>query len=357
MIQLCSDPAILDRHLISSKASLLEALGKLNRLRPLDSMTLFAIDETGQLVGSLTDGDIRRRLLISQNLEETVSFAMNPQPKHLRHGKMLLHNIVSLRDESGIGILPVTKDERTLVELIDLREFRSFVPVHAVLMAGGEGQRLRPLTSNCPKPMLEVAGAPILQHTVERLRLYGIRRITVCVRYLSEQITSYFGDGSAFGVEMDYVHEDDPLGTLGGACGICYEHEDVLVMNADIITNIDFEDFFLFHERTASLATVASFQRTISIPCAVLGADDFTVESIEEKPEYAFWCNAGVYLFKAHSLAALAMKDTLHATDAMTLIREDGGQVSLYPMYAYWKDLGTVTDLTQARHEFPYIKF
>lgn len=352
-----SDSGTLERHLVHHTASILSALRQLNSLRADDSMTLFVVDDDRRLQGALTDGDIRRRILHSADLSECAGLAMNANARFLRLSEFSLPQIVSLRDEVGIEILPVTESDTSIVDILDLRRLRSVVPVHAVLMAGGEGQRLRPLTANCPKPMLEVSGLPIIRHTVERLKLYGVRRITICVRYLAEQITEYFGDGQRFGLTIDYLNEREPLGTLGGACQLKYDHQTVLVMNADLITNIDFEDFYLFHTRTRSDATVASFQRKISIPFAVLGVDEFSVNTIQEKPDYEFWCNAGIYLFSTSALSRFESVRPLLATDAMSMMRAAGDRVSMYPMYAYWKDLGTVADLTQARLDFPYIRF
>ncbi len=348
---------LVSSHTVSSGDSILTALKKINALEEGQTLALFITDSQQRLLGSLTDGDIRRRLLITSNVQEEVIAAMNKSPKFLERNKLSLQQIVTLRDSHLIKLLPILNDKQQIVDILDLGNNRSCVPVHAVLMAGGEGQRLRPLTANCPKPMLTIGGKPIIHHTVTRLSDFGVKRITICIRYLAEQIRSYFSETTIPGVEIDFVEEPTPLGTLGGACSLAFGHSHVLVMNADIVSTIDFEDLFLFHERNHSVATVAAFPRVISIPFAVLQTDGPNVLSLREKPDYEFWCNSGIYLFNSECFSNGRLRPPLHATDAIDILKSEGARVSMYPLYAYWKDLGTVTDLEQARSDFPFIRF
>lgn len=330
----------MDKHLIQINATLRDSLKALNALSG-SAMTLLVVDPAGRLQGTLTDGDVRRALLGGCGLDAPVSDAMHRNFCSLS-AEMTPEEIRSARVR-GIRLLPVLDSEGKVFKVIDLRKQETRLPLRAMLMAGGRGERLRPLTDSVPKPLLEVGGRPIIDRNINALRRVGVEDITVSVNYLAEQIESHFA-----GTEVKCVRESEPLGTIG-SCSLLPADgpETTLVMNSDILTNISLEDFFIQHQNNRNDITIATISHVVSIPFAVLTTEGELVTGIEEKPTYTHYANAGIYLIRSSLLRDLK-PERLDAPDFISAQIRQGARVGHFPISGFWLDIGTPADFRQA---------
>ncbi|MBC7744361.1 MAG: nucleotidyltransferase family protein [Flavobacterium sp.] len=333
------------------------ALRSLDILPDNVSRTLFVMNDSEQIVGSLTDGDIRRGLLNGLEISHSIASFMNTSFKYLKNSNDNLDLIKSFR-KADLNLIPLLDDQYRLLELLDLKRTITMIPVAALIMAGGRGERLRPLTDFQPKPMLKIGEKPIIEHNIDRLIFYGIKDIFISVKYLKEQIINYLGDGSSKGINIHYIEETEALGTLGALSLIDeVNYEDILIMNSDILTNIDIEDFYrFFKEHNASMA-LASIPYQVNIPYAVLETVEHFVTAFKEKPSYTYYSNGGIYLMKFELKRLLAKGCFFNATDMMDLIIAEKNQIMVhYPLLGYWLDIGKYSDYTKAQEDIRHIK-
>lgn len=339
-----------DRHTISCEATLLQALGRLNALSG-GAMTLFAVDSEGRMTGTLTDGDIRRALLAGKTLDSAVSEAALSAFRYVEEGSADPAALRSFRS-SGIRLVPVLDAERRICRVIDLAVCHTLLPLRAVLMAGGMGERLRPATLTTPKPLLRIEGKAIIDYNIEALAACGIREISVTTRYLAEKIEEHFAEPVA-GVKVRCVREEHPLGTIGAVRLTGYQDApgDTLVMNSDLLTTISFEEMYLTHRERGAAVTIAAVPYQVSVPYAILTthpSDPSSVTAIEEKPSYSYYVNAGIYIFSNELLSKIPADTRFDATDLIQLAIDSGMKVSYYPIKGTWIDVGSPVDFRQA---------
>ena len=334
-------------HLILSGSEVKDALKVLNYLS--QDAILFVVDENEKLVGSLTDGDVRRGLLKGYTVDSKVDEISQPEPRYIKKGDYSIQKIIEYR-EKDFRIIPVVNEEDIVVNVINFKHLKSYLPVDAVIMAGGLGQRLRPLTLNTPKPLLKVGPKPIIEHNIDRLAIFGIDDFWISVKYLGEQIQNYFGNGEYKNISIEYIWEDEPLGTIGAVSKIDnFKHDYILVTNSDLLTNIDYEQFFLeFINQDADLA-ILTIPYNVSIPYAVLETQMGEVKSFKEKPTYTYFSNGGVYLMKKEMLNYLPKNDFYNATDLMEELIHKGHKVISVPFNGYWLDIGRHEDYEKAQ--------
>jgi Nucleoside-diphosphate-sugar pyrophosphorylase involved in lipopolysaccharide biosynthesis/translation initiation factor 2B, gamma/epsilon subunits (eIF-2Bgamma/eIF-2Bepsilon) len=286
----------INQYTISSSETLLTALTALNSLKG-DSLTLFVVNDDDAVVGTITDGDIRRALVNGIKTEDKVEMAMNRHFRFFRKGNIDIKEFHDCKAR-GIILMPVLNKDNRIDAIINLNCFKSKLPVDAVLMAGGKGERLRPLTNDTPKPLLKVGDKSIIDFNIDSLISYGVENISVTVNYLKEQIEEHFS-GDFKGVNINCVREPKFLGTIGSVKFIEDFHNDtILVMNSDVFTNINFEEFYLeFKEQNADMA-VACAPYTVSVPYGIFEIEGNEIRGIKEKPTYNYYINAGIYLIK-----------------------------------------------------------
>ena len=314
-------------------------------------MTLFVTDREGHLTGTLTDGDVRRALLAGKGLDSPVAEAAHTAFRSVRLGNI---DVAALRDyrAAGITLVPVLDAAGCLHHIIDLSRSRTVLPLRAVLMAGGKGERLRPATLTTPKPLLEIEGKAIIDYNIEALAACGITDITVTTRYLAEKIDEHFSRPVA-GVQVRTVREDEPLGTIG-AVALLESGEaegNTLVMNSDLLTTISFEEMYLLHRSRGADATIAVVPYQVSVPYAILSLDPDdpdSVTGIEEKPSYSYYANAGIYIFSNALLSTLAKGERCDATELIDRAIAAGRRVTYYPIKGTWIDVGSPVDFRQA---------
>jgi dTDP-glucose pyrophosphorylase len=333
-----------------------QALLILDKLPDKVSRTLFVTDEEGKLLGTLTDGDVRRGLLSGTGIDAPVESVMNKNFRFLQKHNFKVEDLEQLMEDE-IQIVPLLDESHKILRLIDLHEHKSYLPIDAVIMAGGRGERLKPLTDTVAKPMLMVGSKPIIEHNIDRLAANGINNIYITLRYLGQQLVDHFSDGSSKGVKISYVEETEPLGTIG-AVGLLdgFECENVLIMNSDLLTTIDYVGFYKkFINENADMA-VATVPHTVNVPFAVLETDDASIISLREKPSFTFQCNAGIYLVKRKHFDLIPKGKKFDATDLIDLLIKQGNRVVYYSVLDYWLDIGSTEDFYKAQNDIKLLK-
>lgn len=300
-----------NEYIIRSGASVLDALRQLNGL-PGRLMTLLVVDAEGCLTGTVTDGDIRRGLLRGVAVSDRVGDVAHRDCTVLSADASAEVRMSVMRRARALGLrlLPVVDPFGKLADAVDLTATRTILPLSAVLMAGGLGERLRPLTLTTPKPLLEVGGRPIIDYNIENLARCGISDVYIMVRYMADRMREYFS-APHHGISARCIEEESPMGTLG-ACTLALLPEEgcTLVMNSDLLTTIDLEEMYLRHVETRADATIAAIPYTSSVPYAILRTEGDLVTDIAEKPTTTHFANAGIYIFSnrlLHTLPALSL--------------------------------------------------
>ncbi len=337
---------MVNAHIISSEATLIDALERLNNLSG-DELTLVAVDAAGKVVGTLTDGDIRRALLRGVDTSSPVSVAMHTSFKSMKADSIDVEALRRFRS-GGIRLIPVLSADGTLVDIIDTRVTRTVLPLDAIIMAGGRGERLRPLTLECPKPLLKVGEKPIIDYNIELLASVGIRNICVTVNYLADMLVDHFAAPVA-GVDVRTVAEPRFMGTIGSASLIDHRPDgNTLVMNSDLLTDINLEEMYLTHAAEHADITIAAVPYTVSVPYAILQTDGRAVKSLSEKPTFTYHANAGIYIISNRLLADIPSEGRTDATDLIEQALAAGLRVAYYPITGTWIDIGSHADYAHA---------
>jgi dTDP-glucose pyrophosphorylase len=344
----------LEKHIINQQDSIKSVLELLTDLG--SNLTLFVVDDDKKLIGVITDGDIRRGLLKNVHLTQSVCDVMNTNFCFLVENQVSIEKLNEYR-KLGILLIPIVSQSNEIIKIINLSELKSFIPVDAVLMAGGKGERLLPLTKETPKPLLEVGGKSIIQRNIELLTSYGITNLILSVNYLANKIIDKIGNGGD-DIKISYIIEDKPLGTLGAlSLTKNYQHETVVIMNADILTNINFEDFYKYFVLEKADMAIATMSYKVNIPYAVLETHENNIKSFKEKPTYTYFSNAGIYLIKRELINVIPVNEYYNATDLITKLLDLNKKVISYPILGYWLDIGRHEDFEKAQIDINHITF
>ena len=334
-------------HVIHQDKTLLAALKQLNALQE-EPLVLFVVDDSKRMVGTLTDGDSRRALISGATVNDKIDGIMHRNFNCLLQSDA--NDILKIRHQKDLQmkLVPILNDERRIIDVIDLQKYKTRLPIDAVLMAGGKGERLRPLTEKTPKPLLPVGDKCIIDHNVDRLISYGIKHISVTVNYLKEQLEEHYSEPRS-GVKIKTYREPKFLGTIGGLKFVeNFYNDSILVMNSDLFTNIDYEDFYLhFSENDADLS-IAAVPYDVSIQYGILDLDGREVKGLLEKPKYNFYANAGIYLIKKSVVAEIPDNTFFNATDLIEKLISKSKKVIRYPVNGTWIDIGTLQEYQKA---------
>ncbi len=312
------------------------------------------INEKGQLLGTVTDGDIRRAILKQLSLDEPVSKIMNSNPRFI-HRDQSRETAALLIQSSKVRQIPVL-DEKYRVLGLEIADELLYSPLRdnwVILMAGGVGSRLKPLTASCPKPLLKVGGKPVLETIMESFIEQGFRHFYFSVNYKAEMIIEYFGDGSRWAAEIRYLHETKQLGTAG-AVGLlpAKPEEPLLLMNGDILTKINFGQLLDFHQKNLTEATMCIREQCSQIPYGVVTIDKNRLQQIDEKPQQCFFINAGLYVLNPEVLNYIPVGSYFDIPDLLKTLLQKGKEIAVFPVREYWIDIGRFDDLERANNEF-----
>ena len=343
---------------IHQDQSLLEGLELLNKIlfiQKISRLILFVVDDNESVVGSITDGDIRRALVKSKSLELKIGSICNPD--FLFEWQTDGYIDLAKYRKIDIKIIPILDSNKRLVDVIDISKTQAALPLECMIMAGGRGKRLSPMTDSVPKPMLPLGDKPIIEHNIDRLISYGINKIYISVKYLGEQLETYFGDGSSKGIEIEYIWEGEPLGTAGALALVDnYKSEHLLLMNSDLFTDVDFEDLYLDLINQNADMVVASTAYKVDVPFAVFETNDRQVKSFKEKPSYVYHSNAGIYMLKTSLVNKIPKNKFYNITDLMEELVNEGGKLIHNPIMGYWIDIGSPSDYNRAKEFIKHFK-
>lgn len=339
---------MMNNHIISKDVTLLEALSYINAAAP-DPLVLFVLDEDKRMVGTLTDGDSRRALIKGASLNDKVATIMHRNFNFMKVGELDNVKEIKRQRELKMKLIPVLDEENHIVDIINLEKFKTRLPIDAVLMAGGKGERLRPLTEKTPKPLLKVGDKCIIDHNIDRLIANGVKHINVTVNYLGEQLEVHFAEPRGE-VLVHTVREPKYLGTIGSIRFVKEFYNDtVLVMNSDLFTNINYEDFYLHFKEHDAEMSVAAVPYTVSVPYGIFDLSGRDIQGLIEKPKYNYYANAGIYLIKRNALDEIPNDTFFNATDLIEKLISEGKKVIRFPLNGTWIDIGNPQEYQKAQ--------
>lgn len=343
-------------HFSASPADTLQTV--LERLNASGRGIVLVMDEQRRLLGTITDGDIRRALLAKLELTARVALLLE-RKGGTRYSKPLTavigqsrQHYLQLLIQHSLSHLPLLNEKQEVVGLVAMEDFLEEKPsFQAVVMAGGKGTRLYPLTESLPKPMLPVGDKPLLEIIIEQLRHAGVGQVNITTHHKAEKITGHFGNGQNFGVDLSYVAEDRPLGTAG-ALGLLEKPKGpLLVINGDVLTRVDFKAMIQFHKEHMADLTVAVRSYDLKVPYGVVECEGASVTALKEKPNYSFLVNAGIYLLEPHVHQYIPQGEHYNMTDLIQNLLDLGRNVVSFPVHEYWLDIGEHLDYQLAQEE------
>ena len=312
------------------------------------------VDKNKKLLGTISDGDIRRGLLNNVSLKDSVEniYFKTPTVANINDTR---EEIIDICTSKKIHQIPIVDNNGNLVglEILDELVSKEIKVNTVVLMVGGLGTRLRPLTENTPKPMLLVGGKPILQTIVEKFASYGFVNIIMCVNYKSNIIQDYFGDGSQFGVHIEYILEDKRMGTAGALSLLRDKpNESFFVMNGDLLTNINFEHFLEFHQSNNAVATMCVQEYDFQVPYGVVNIEDGKIKSIEEKPTHKFFVSAGIYMLDSKCIDLIPKDEFYDMPTLFEKLIDMDAKTCSFLLREYWLDIGKIEEYEKANSEY-----
>jgi len=312
------------------------------------------VDESQRLIATITDGDIRRAILNGVDLESDITtifqYAVRPSFKPITaHFSTSKEVLLMMMKEKSLKHIPLLDNEGRVVELILLSELiKDEFTITAVVMAGGRGERLHPLTTNVPKPMLPLQNGTLVERIIEQLRDVGITKVQISTHYKSEVIKNYFGDGRNRGVDISYIDENQPLGTAGALGLIPMPSSTNLVINGDILTQLDFRAMYDFHKTHNAIMTMGLRKCEFKVPYGVVGTEDIKVTQLVEKPVQSFLVNAGIYLLEPAVFQYIPKNKYFDMTDLIGQLLKNKQHVISFPIQEYWLDVGLHEDYKRA---------
>jgi len=348
-----ADLAMLDFKdtVLPPSASIRDAIQAIERT---PAKIALVVNAEGRLCGTITDGDVRRGILRGLPLDGSVTEVMNAEPKVAPAGSEHAVLLAAMRRDQ-IRHIPLVDEKYRLVNLIIQSELEPFQPLKnwVVIMAGGEGRRLRPFTESLPKPMLTVGQKPILEHIVGDLAAQGFQNLFVSVNYLADVIDQHFGNGSRFGVNISYLRETAPLGTCGSlSLLVARPAAPFIVINGDVMVNIDFRRVLEFHQDHGAAATVCVREESYNVPYGVVAVDGERLIEITEKPSFRHLVNAGIYIFSPKVLDYMPDGRRVDTPELIGRLIGAGERVCAFPVHEYWFDVGRPSDLHRVRSDF-----
>jgi len=344
-------PKHIQKHVIHSSSSIREAMNQLNDLAI--NGVLFVINHKNELLGSLTDGDIRRGFLNGSLIDDSVSTIFYSKTRFLKQ-KEINHQLIKKYRALNLKIIPILNSSNKIVNVLNFNEKYTSLPIDAVIMAGGKGTRLLPLTKEIPKPLLNIGDKPVIDYVINRLFSFGIEDIIVSINHLGEQIKNHINKGP---LNLKFIKEDFPMGTMGSVSLIkSFVNDYVIICNADLLTDVDYEDFFLdFIDSKADLSVLTIPYKTV-IPYGVLENSNGFIKNFKEKPHYIHDVNGGIYLVKKELLNDIPHNVRFSASDFIDDLIQKKYRVRSYSHKGYWLDIGRPDDYKKAQTEINLFK-
>ena len=321
------------------------------------SKIALVLDDGNKLVGTITDGDIRRALLRGKVMDDKAHMVMNEKPV-IANQDSSDRDCVNLMQIHQLRQIPVVDNEGRLINLFTQADIKVVNPpaklsdIPVVIMAGGKGMRLRPLTEDCPKPMLPVGDQPLLELIIKQAAEQGFGKFHISINYLGEIIKDHFADGSDLGVDIEYIEESEPLGTAG-PLGLLkkLDHERFIVINGDVLTRMYLPRLVDFHHEHSADITMCVREYELQVPYGTVTMEGDVVSGIEEKPVYRFFVNAGIYMLNKSVINLIEDNESTDMVTLMNRAKESDYHITAFPIHEYWMDIGRMDDLARAREE------
>jgi len=334
-------------HFLPCTSSIEDAIARLDKIA---TKLIMVVNNDDLLLGTVTDGDIRRALLRHLPIDTQLSKIMNTQPKYISQNDSEI-KAYNLKEVYGIPAIPKLDTDMHVIDLVGANKDTSKKDNAVFIMAGGFGKRLKPLTDNCPKPMLKVGDKPILENIVKNFINSGFQNFYISTHYLNEQIESYFGDGSRFGINIHYIREDFPLGTAGALALLPKEaiKKPLLMMNGDLLTQVNFDEMLTYHMDNQAEISMAVRDYEIQIPYGVIEHTDNLITKITEKPKNNYFINAGIYCISPRVINEMVRNKPIDMPDLIDQQFKSNRNVSMFPIHEYWLDIGKLDDFKQAQ--------
>ena len=334
----------INKIILHPNNTIFDAVKKLNNSQ---LQVCLVVDKDLKLLGTITDGDIRRSIIKKIEFKNSVSKIMNKRPIVIRENYDF-NSAKILMQKKRVLQLPVINKLKQVVNLVIWSDNKNFFNNKVIIMAGGLGKRMRPITSKVPKPMIKIKNKPILEHIIIKLRSQGFKNIIISVRYLGDKIKNYFKDGKKYGVKIDYLKEKKALGTAGSVSLINKNiiEDETIIVNADTIFNLNLSDILEFHKKKKSLMTMAIRQEFIKSSHGIIKSKGFMFEAIEEKPTITTYVNAGIYVIDKKILKYIKRNKYLDMPDLFNELKKTyNKKIFLFPIYEDFKEVGTLNDL------------
>ena len=333
----------INKILLKKNASIFDAVKSLNKT---SYQVCLIVDDKKKLLGTITDGDIRRSIIKKINFNNSVIKIMNKKPVFIREG-FDFSSVEKLMKKKSVLQLPVVNKNKEIINLVVWKDDKTNNN-KVIIMAGGLGKRLRPLTSKIPKPMIKIKNKPILEHIINKLKSQGFNNVTISVRYLAKTIKNFFKNGKNFGVNINYIHEKKVLGTAGSLSLLKpnKNEEDYIIINADTIFDLNLNDLINFHKKKNSLLTMAIRQEFLKSDYGIIKSKGYKFDKIEEKPIITTYVNAGIYIVSRKVLKSIKKNKYLDMPDLFNeLKKKKNKKIFLFPIYENYQEVGTLKDL------------
>lgn len=310
-------------------------------------------DEKKRLLGTITDGDIRRGLIKKIEIDQSVNKIMNKKPIYISH-HISRNDALNIMKDKDILHLPITDKEKKIIDIYFANESTAIQMKNTVLlMAGGFGKRLFPITAKIPKPMIKIGGKPILERIIENFKGYGFVNFEISTHYLPSKIKNYFKDGKKWNINISYINEDQPLGTAGSIALI--KNKDslpIILANGDIITDLNFEELLKFHNKHNAEITLVIKEYNVQVPYGVVETNNLSIKKIHEKPNQKFHINSGVYVINRSIIKNLKKNKALSMSDLINKSIKLRKKIMAFPIHEQWIDVGEYAQLDKARKNY-----
>jgi len=335
----------IDKILLSSAHSIFDTVKCLNRT---NFQVCLVVDDKKKLLGTITDGDIRRAIIKRVNFQNKISSIMNKNPIFV-YENFDVDNAKKLMKKKSVLQLPVLNRKKEVINIIIWKDEKNLTNTdRIIIMAGGLGKRMRPLTNKIPKPMIMIQKKPILEHIILKLKSQGFVNITISVRYLGDKIKKFFKNGKKYGVNIDYINEKKVLGTAGPLSFVKLKKEEneCIIINADTIFDLNLNELLIFHKKRKSLMTMAIRQEFLKSSYGIIKSKGFKFDNIEEKPIITTYVNAGIYIINNKILKQIKKNRYLDMPDLFNKLKaKNNKKIYLFPIYEKYQEVGTLKDL------------
>lgn len=348
---------MFNQFIINYSKCLHDALLQINNLaKEKMPLVLFVCNDKNELIGTLTDGDSRRALINGASASDGIISVMNKNFNFIYKEEITNVELVKQFRNKKLKLIPIIDSERRIVDVLDFTTHKSRLPMDAVLMAGGKGERLRPLTLHTPKPLLKIGGKPIIDYNVDNLIDFGVKNIYVTVNYLKEQIIDHYNKKEAKEAAISCIEEEKFLGTIGSLSLIKeFQNDTILIMNSDLLTNINFEDFYSHFKKHKAMMAAAAIPYAVSVPYGIFDLEGREIKGVKEKPTFDYYANAGIYLISKEALKYIPKGKEFNATDLIETLIEDKQKVIRFPLTGMWIDIGTPQEYQRANDFVKYL--